>query len=375
MNVLTPYFFAHDAFWSIFTSGSHLLNGNAFVEADTAASQPKTGPVSKVSEPLALPPHIDDGAQGVINSQALHQTDASQWRSDSFVHGGERHRFKIFIPATARRQPMPLFVMLHGAHQSADDFAAGTQMNVIAEREGFLVLYPEQAESDNLMRCWNWFRSSNRVRDTGETAWIAALTRDIMATCDVDPARVYVAGMSAGGAMAVNLAVTHPELYAAAAIHSGVAFGVADEEFSALCAMNDGKGTIRMPLIAADVPRPRNVPLIIFHGDADDVVHPRNGEQIAQMSQLLEGEPKRAINRTQTRVECEDGKHSYTIHIDRDDDGCAIGEQWLIHGLGHDWSGGHPDGTYTDRRGPDATAEIIRFMSQFTLVGNETPAR
>src|SRR5260370_7990018 len=155
-----------------------------------------------------------------------------------------------------------MIVMLHGAQQDPDDFAAGTEMNAAPEAQGYIVVYPEQWEGANPLRCWNWFRPADQMRESGETAMVAALTREVMAICNVDDARVYVAGMSAGGAMAVNLAVTHPDLYAAAAIHSGVAFGVADEPLSALCPMNDAMRKAPLPTTSSPQARPRTLPMI-----------------------------------------------------------------------------------------------------------------
>jgi poly(3-hydroxybutyrate) depolymerase len=162
--------------------------------------------------------------------------------------------------------------------------------------------------------------------------------------------------------------VTHPELYAAAAIHSGMAFGVADEPLSALCAMNDGMGKVRLPVSSAEGIRARAVPLIVFHGDADDTVHPRNSEQIVSMSQLLHGMSDDTVTSSVVHFAQEEGGHAYTRHEFHDRDGVLIGEQWIVHGLGHAWSGGHPDGTHTDIRGPRASREIARFFDR--LAGN-----
>ncbi len=167
--------------------------------------------------------------------------------------------------------------------------------------------------------------------------------------------------------MAINLAVTYPDLYAAAAIHSGMAFGVANEHLSALCAMNDGRGKICLPEREENAARARTVPLLVFHGDADDTVHPLNGEQIIEMSQLLESHAADTRVCTTTQIESEVGCHAYTRDVWRNQDGSLRAERWVVHGLGHAWSGGHPDGTYTDHRGPDATAAIVRFVSQFAL--------
>jgi poly(hydroxyalkanoate) depolymerase family esterase len=295
------------------------------------------------------------------------ETGGPQWLSSRFEHDDMTHHFKIYVPSGYNGQPLPMIVMLHGAQQGPDDFAAGTQMNAAAEAQGYIVVYPEQSESANPLRCWNWFRPADRRLESGETAMLAALTRDVMAMYNVDDARVYVAGMSAGGAMAVNLAVTHPDLYAAAAIHSGLAFGVADEPLSALCAMNDGMGQVRLPETLSDGVQQRAVPLIIFHGDADDIVHPRNCDQISAMSRLLVETPGDTRPPRPIQVENVENGHAYTRHVFHDQKGVPVGEQWLVHGLGHAWSGGNAGGTHTDVRGPDATQEIVRFFGQFAL--------
>jgi poly(3-hydroxybutyrate) depolymerase len=196
---------------------------------------------------------------------------------------------------------------------------------------------------------------------------IAALTREVIAAYRVDPTRVYVAGMSAGGAMAVNLAVTDPDLYAAAAVHSGVAFGVADEAFSALCAMNDGMSKVRLPACLPDDLQHRAVPLIVFHGDADEIVHPRNSDQIVAMRALLQGDCGASLETSSTYVKKTQNGHAYTCRVFHDENRLPVGEHWLVHGLGHAWSDGNIKGTYTDPSGPHATSEIVRFFNQFAL--------
>nr|WP_281362455.1 PHB depolymerase family esterase [Pararobbsia alpina] len=296
----------------------------------------------------------------------LPDAEGPRWLSSHFEHGDDTHLFKLYVPGSYTGQPLPMILMLHGAQQDPDDFAAGTEMNAAAEAEGYIVVYPLQSESANPLRCWNWFRPADRMRGSGETAMLAALTSEVMAACNVDRARVYIAGMSAGGAMAVNLAVTHPDLYAAAAIHSGVAFGIADEPLSALCAMKDGMVKARLPEALTDGARPRAVPLIVFHGEADDTVHPRNSDQIVAMSELLLGAPHAQPPASTHTGNAENG-HAYTRRVFRDREGVPTGEQWLVHGLGHAWSGGHPAGSHTDVRGPHATQAIVQFFGQFAL--------
>jgi poly(hydroxyalkanoate) depolymerase family esterase len=354
MTSSDPLASAHDTFWSLFALGPMGLAAQFFVDPETAvATQPLKDVVPEVKE------------APVVRVEPA--TGAARWLSRRFEYDDDTLPFKLYIPSGYEGRPLPLIVMLHGAQQDADDFAAGTGMNAVAESEGYIVVYPEQSEGANLFRCWNWFRPGDQTRESGETAMVAALTREVMAMCNVDAARVYVAGMSAGGAMAVNLAVTHPELYAAAAIHSGMAFGVADEPLSALCAMNDGMGKVRLPVAAAGGVRARAVPLIVFHGDADDTVHPRNGEQVVAMSRLLLGDDADAHPPALTHLDSAENGYAYTRHVFRDPENVTVGEQWIVHGLGHAWSGGNPGGTHTDVRGPHATHEIVRFFAQFAL--------
>jgi poly(hydroxyalkanoate) depolymerase family esterase len=379
MNPFLPLAWAHDSFWSFFPREIVGLTAHFFDPAETSVADPAAPLQSQLDAQeahLADDPQHSDASIAPVSETAsrarpLVPDDASgqRWSSERFEYGNETYHFKMYVPGAHDGQPLPMIVMLHGAQQDSDDFASGTEMNIVAEEKGFIVVYPEQSESSNPLRCWNWFMPANQTRDSGEAAAIAALTREVVATYNVDRTRVYVAGMSAGGALAVNLAVTHPELYAAAAIHSGLAFGVADEQLTALCAMNDGRGKVRLPQTSSDQPRPRAVPLIVFHGDADDTVHPRNSEQIVSMSQLLHGMPDDAVPVLSTHVGHEGDGHAYTRQVFHDRDGALVGEQWLVHGLGHAWSGGHPDGTHTDMRGPHATREIARFFGQFVNDG------
>ncbi|KXV03149.1 esterase [Caballeronia megalochromosomata] len=286
----------------------------------------------------------------------------SQWLSGQFSHPTGVHDFKVYVPASYRGAPTSLIVMLHGASQDADDFARGTGMNQAAETGGYIVVYPEQGASANMFRCWNWFRPEDQVRDSGETSIIAGITHEVMASYEIDPSRVFIAGMSAGAAMAVNLAVTHPDLYAAAGIHSGLAFGVADEAFSAMAAMKMGTYAAQLSAAREALGVGRSVPLIVFHGDQDTTVHPQNAEVLMQMHRnLMLGTDDSSALVTTEFGQVEQG-YPYTRNTFRRSDGEVFGEQWLIHGLGHAWSGGDPNATHTDARGPQAAREMMRFF-------------
>jgi poly(hydroxyalkanoate) depolymerase family esterase len=239
--------------------------------------------------------------------------------------------------------------MLHGSNQSPDDFAVGTRMNQLAEEHGFLAAYPRQAASANPMRCWNWFSPDDQLRDKGEPCLIAGITRQIMRDFAADPARIYAAGLSAGGAAAAILGSAYPDLYAAIGVHSGLACGAAQDLPSAFAAMRDGGATL-----VDDARRP--MPTIVFHGDCDTVVSPVNGEQV-----ITQSKASAACNASVRRGESAGGI-AYSCTVQTDAGGSPILEQWTLHGAGHAWSGGDPAGSYTDPRGPDASREMLRFF-------------
>jgi poly(hydroxyalkanoate) depolymerase family esterase len=260
---------------------------------------------------------------------------------------GMRH-YKLYVPSTYTGAAVPLVVMLHGCTQDPDDFARGTQMNVLAEEMQCLVLYPAQSQQANSSRCWNWFNAVDQTRDRGEPSIIEGMTREIMNQYNIDPAQVYVAGLSAGGAMATIMGTLYPELYAAVGVHSGLPYGSAHDLPSALAAM---KGNI-----AASNAKGRTIPIIVFHGDKDTTVHPANGDEL-----IARGVPHGAND-----IVVEPGRvpqgHAYTRTMHQRADGSPHAEQWLIHGAGHAWSGGNARGSYTDGKGPDASREMMRFF-------------
>ena len=276
---------------------------------------------------------------------------------DSFIEGSYANRhgsrpYKLFIPSRYQGQPLPLLVMLHGCLQDPNDFALGTRMNAIAEEQGLFVLYPAQSESANQTRCWNWFIAAHQRRDQGEPSIIADMTREVIRAYNIDARRVYIAGMSAGGAMAAIMAATYSDLYAAVGIHSGVAFGAAQNFFAAIAAMKDGAG------IGAHLPAKR-IPLIVFHGDQDSTVNARNADQI--IAQWLGGPAPKGHKSTMAEPKDGNGR-AFTRTIYRDAAGRALAENWLVHDAGHAWSGGGAAGSFTDAAGPDASREMLRFF-------------
>jgi poly(hydroxyalkanoate) depolymerase family esterase len=227
-------------------------------------------------------------------------------------------------------------------------------MNALAEAQPCLVVYPGQTQAANAQKCWNWFSPSDQQRDRGEPALIAGITRQVMAEYAVDPRRVYVAGLSAGGAAAAIMAQAYPDLYAAAGVHSGLACGAARDMPSAFAAMRSGAAGPAGSARAGGTGRV--VPTIVFHADRDSTVHPRNGDQVIAQS-AASGALRAEVERGEVP-----GGHAYSRTIHRDAAGVPVLEQWLVHGGGHAWSGGSAAGSYTDPHGPDASREMLRFF-------------
>jgi poly(hydroxyalkanoate) depolymerase family esterase len=273
------------------------------------------------------------------------------------------------VPGGKNGQPLPLIVMLHGCKQNPDDFAAGTRMNELAEATQCLVLYPAQSRSANSGGCWNWFNGGDQQRDRGEPSIIAGMTRKVIATYPVDPRRVYIAGLSAGGAMAAIMGTTYAELYAAVGVHSGLPHAAAHDVMSAFAAMRKGPAAARERLGIDESTVAPPLPTIVFHGDRDATVHPSNGEQvISQATPIAVADgvvdavtaPPPVVSVEQGRAS---GGHAYTRTVHRDATGRASGiEHWLVHGAGHAWSGGDTSGSYTDPKGPNASREMLRFF-------------
>lgn len=268
---------------------------------------------------------------------------------------GERG-YRLFLPPAQPQQALALVVMLHGCTQSAEDFALGTRMNDAARRQGFAVLYPEQSTSANPQRCWQWFKHSHQQRGRGEPAILAAMVAEAVASHGLDAQRVFVAGLSAGGAMAAILGQTHPELFAAVGVHSGLPPGAAHDLPSALAAMRSGA--------VAPAQQRTAPPTIVFHGDADTTVHPLNGQQAASWHSTAGSTVGISQVSAQQPGPATPGGRSATRSIHRDAEGRVQAEHWLVHGAGHAWAGGSAQGSYTDPEGPDATAEMLRFFFQ-----------
>jgi poly(hydroxyalkanoate) depolymerase family esterase len=265
--------------------------------------------------------------------------------------------YKLYLPPQALQAPeapLPLVVMLHGCTQSADDFAAGTRMNRLADEHGFFVVYPEQPASANPSRCWNWFRTQDQRRTGGEPEIMAGIVQAVQAEHAVAKGRVYVAGLSAGAAMALVLGETHPEIFSAVGVHSGLPYGAASDIPTAMAAMK-GRSSVAPTGQARQA-----VPTIVFHGDRDHTVQHRNGEHVVQHAVALHAAQGPLTARTEAGVSGGGRRYQRTTHANAA--GHTQVETWTLHGAGHAWSGGDASGSHTDPTGPDASAAMVAFF-------------
>ncbi len=365
------------------------------VRAESAATAPGFADVlddgvrETEPEPLAATSLVDTGEIVELEPPVpAARRGAGQFIESSFTGAAGTRAFKLFEPAGFEGRALPLVVMLHGCSQDPDDFAAGTRMNVLAQEQGLFVLYPAQAPRSNMHKCWNWFVPGDQRRGRGEPALIAGMTRHVMETHVVDPDRVYVAGLSAGGAMAAILAREYPDLYAAAGIHSGLAAGSAHDVASAFTAMKSGPaasppawpdfGTaaLRPTLAAWPAAAPpevesvgdasRGAPLIVFHGDADATVNHVNGSHVIDAA--LGAAAWEATRDAPADPGAGNGDRVFTRTVYRAGGAAreapGHAEHWVVHGAGHAWSGGDDSGSFTDSAGPDASREMLRFFAE-----------
>lgn len=277
------------------------------------------------------------------NARFLTKTFSNQYGS---------RQYKLYIPSTYQDQPLPLIIMLHGCTQNPDDFALGTQMNELAEQHSLLIAYPEQPQSANPNRCWNWFKPQDQLAQEGEPSILAGITQTIMNEYLVKGQQVFIAGISAGGAMAAIMAARYPKLYRGVGIHSGLGLGSAHDLPSALIAMNRGN-------------RPEGlqhfIPTIIFQGTQDKTVSPKNAEYLFEQAKTAFQQQTEHFELNTQRQQPQHS-HAYTQTNLKNTQAINQIEYWQIEGLGHAWSGGDKSGSYTDPQGPKASAEMLRFF-------------
>jgi poly(hydroxyalkanoate) depolymerase family esterase len=289
-----------------------------------------------------------EGLPGLVVREPSPVPDGARFEERTYANAAGSRTYKLFVPSGYVGQAVPLLVMLHGCKQSPDDFATGTRMNELAEEQTFLVAYPAQSTSANASKCWNWFKARDQERGQGEPSLVAGITRQIMSDFRVKPAWVSIAGLSAGGAAAAIMGAAYPDLFEAVGVHSGLACGAATDMPSAFAAMRAGA--------RPDLPRRSAVRTIVFHGDRDLTVNSVNGDRVIAQSNSTAN-----LQISVCQGQSAGGaRYSRTVHTNAS--GAEVLEQWVVHGLGHAWSGGSPDGSYTDARGPDASREMVRFF-------------
>jgi poly(hydroxyalkanoate) depolymerase family esterase len=279
--------------------------------------------------------------------KGLEIPNGAQFLAGAFSCPAGARDFRLYIPRNRGWGRRPLVVMLHGCKQDPVDFAIGTRMNEFAEQHGIFVLYPAQSQRANPMSCWNWFNPTDQVRDSGEPAILSGMIRELIGQHNIDPEKIFVAGLSAGGAMAAVLGATYPDLFAAIGVHSGLPHKAAKDAVSAFAAMRGETGSTTKNGTAA------RIRTIVFHGDADQTVHPSNAAKIV----TGQAQPSDVVEEIESA-----GGQSYSRKITRDSSGKIWNEQWLVHGARHGWSGGSSEGSFTDPRGPDASREMVRFF-------------
>ncbi len=332
-----------------------------FTPADTPSAR-RTPPAPPARSSKKTP-----GAAGKVKAPA----GITLERSYTNVAG--TRTYLLYVPrGLDLATPAPLVLMLHGCTQHPDDFAAGTGMNALADQFGVLVAYPAQTARANGSNCWNWFRGQDQARGAGEPSILAGIVADIAADHRVDQARVYVAGLSAGAAMAVILGRTYPDVFAAVGAHSGLPFAAATDMPGAFAAMQGraatpGAGAKSNAAAARRSARAVPIPTIVFHGDADRTVNASNGQAIVDDILASHESSDRLASES---VRAQAGGRAYTRQIHADDSGLPMVELWDLHGAGHAWSGGNPAGSFTDASGPDASAETLRFFLRHTKAGN-----
>lgn len=323
--------------------------------ASVGLARPRGSVSGAASDALRKPSGMPTFMPDIAAQASARATDVAQFLSLSYANAQASRSYKLFVPSSHGGEPAPLIVMLHGCKQTPDDFAAGTRMNELAEREGFLVAYPAQTARDNGANCWNWFDARQQSREGIEPTLLAGIVRDICKSHAVDSSRVFVAGLSAGASMAVILGATYPELFAGVAAHSGLPMGAAHDVMSAFAAMRG----------AGDSPssgvRVLPVPTIVLHGDADQTVAQSNAAGI--VDQALQGYAESDVP-LQRRRRLSDalGGRRFTTTDYADASGRNRVQEWVVHGGSHAWFGGSAEGSYTDAGGPDASAEIVRFF-------------
>lgn len=293
--------------------------------------------------------------------------EPGRWLRESHIGPAGRRLFDVYLPAGRHRGRLPVVVLLHGCLQTAQEFAHASRFPEVADRNGVLLVVPHQERRHNPRRCWRWYESAHQQRGSGEPGALAGIVTQVLGERErwrADPKRVYAAGISAGGAMAMILAATYPDVFAAVGVHSAPPYRSATRVMEALGAMA-GRG---------EAPRPaagqRMAPVVCVQGTEDDVVRPANGDQVVEQWLAYRAAADRGATRTvrsrRLRGRTADGTR-YTVRRWYTTRGRASLEYWSVRGLGHAWSGGQPDGSFSEPRGPRAATVMWRFFGRHHL--------
>lgn len=311
------------------------------------------------------------------------------WVGGTVKNSSGSLEYKLWMASGYRKEkPVPLVLMLHGCMQKAEDLAAASGMNDLADKNNLLVVYPEQAAAANPLRCWNWFDPKHQSRDAGEPALIAAVIQDIRSSYSIDAKRVYVVGISAGGAMAVVMGATYPELFAGLGVIAGAEYKAGTTVEAGLAAMKlggpdpDQQGLLAFQTIQKSSGGSRKrMPVIAFHGTKDPYLNPINTDQlIAQWAEtndyLDDGKDNDSITSqspNETKGAVPNG-YSYTRYRYKDSNGRLLMEKWIVAGLGHAWPGSPIANQFADVKGPNASAEMWRFFDETTFHSSVSPS-
>ena len=312
------------------------------------------------------------------------QSATGTFEAFSYTNEFGTRTYKVYVPASYDGTPAPLLVELHGCGSNADEESRWSRFNEFAEAHGLLVAYPEQDPNANGGRCWNWFQAEHQARDAGEPTLIAGITRAVMEGWNVDPRRVYLGGISAGGAMSDVMAVTYPDLYAAAMIYAGCEYKGGPTCLGSTGALSGDQSGAES--IAAMGPRARTVPAIVIQGEADPLVPPANaelvvGQFLAIADTVDDGTNDGSVSRTpaQSTSGQVPGGHAYSVDIYRDASGCKLVERWLVEDMGHMWSQGKSadppttrDAAFIDPLGPDVTTATLEFLLSHPMPASGT---
>ncbi len=334
------------------------------------AAKPVTKPAAKPAAKSAVKQRLKPAAR--TPPAKVEPALPGSWTSAFYAPaGGPRMAYWLYLPRrdpAVAHKPMPLVVMLHGCSQTATAFAQGTRMNALAQRKGFAVLYPQQLLTIDPNRCWQWYRSATQLGG-GEAALVAGALTQVVERHALDASRVYVAGISAGAALAEIVALRYPYRVAAVGLHSGPVFGTVDNRLAAFAVMQQGAlhGVEQAVQMLADAPDFPGMPAMLLHGEADKVVRPVNLQQVARQFCLVNGLDAAKTPPLSTLTPARPGGRSPRRAFQRLD--YRLGTKPVVSvcriaGLDHAWSGGDGTQRFNDSSGPDASALLWAFFAK-----------